>query len=63
MRRKRPRASHVSYMSKIISKDGVNVKKWNVDYEFVDIAEMKSQLLDDASECIEEIILNWVMAL
>ena len=48
MCRKRPR---VSYTLKIISKDGVNVKKWNVDYKFVDTAEMKSQLLD---ECIVE---------
>ena len=53
---KKRRSDCVSYTLKIINpmnKSGVEVRKWNIDFAFTDISEMKHQLLEDVCACAD----------
>ena len=34
-------------------KSGVEVRKWDTDVEFTNVAEMKRRLVDDVSDCLD----------
>lgn len=54
--KKKRRSGCVSYTLKIINpmnKSGVEVRKWNIDFAFTDISEMKHQLLEDVCACAD----------